>query len=45
VTADQVAALDEVSAIELGFPYDTVYKRERIVKFVYGGLRAKIVTL
>lgn len=43
LTQDQVAALDEVSAIEMGFPYDT-YDRERIRAFVYGGMRDKILT-
>jgi aryl-alcohol dehydrogenase-like predicted oxidoreductase len=43
LTRDQIAALDEASAIELGFPYDT-YNRERIKGFVYGGMRDKILT-
>ena len=43
LTLDQVAALDEVSAIEMGFPFDT-YNRERIVTLVYGGMRDKILT-
>jgi aryl-alcohol dehydrogenase-like predicted oxidoreductase len=43
LTGDQVDALDEASSIEMGFPYD-VYKRERIVTFVYGGVRDRILT-
>ena len=42
LTPDQLAALDEVSAVEMGFPYDT-YNRERIRTFVYGGMRDKIL--
>lgn len=43
LTSDQIAVLDSVSAIEMGFPHDT-YNRERIVSFVYGGVRDKILT-
>ena len=43
LTPDQVAGLDQVSAIEMGFPFDT-YNRERIMGFVYGGMRDKILT-
>jgi aryl-alcohol dehydrogenase-like predicted oxidoreductase len=42
LTRDQVAVLDQASSIELGFPYD-VYRRERIVTFVYAGMRDKIL--
>jgi aryl-alcohol dehydrogenase-like predicted oxidoreductase len=39
---DQIKALDEASAIEMGFPYDQ-YTRERIETFVYAGMRDRIV--
>lgn len=42
LTPGQVAALDEASAVEMGFPYDT-YNRDRIKGFVYGGMRDKIL--
>jgi len=42
LTRDQVRALDEASAVEMGFPYEQ-YARERIVNFVYGGMRDKII--
>jgi hypothetical protein len=40
---EHLAALDEASAVELGFP-GSVYTRERIVTLVYGGMRDKILT-
>jgi hypothetical protein len=40
MTPDQITALDEASAIELGFPHN-VYKREWIRTLVYGGLPTK----
>lgn len=43
LTANQVASLNDVSAIEMGFPYDTL-NRDRIRTFVYGGMRDKILT-
>jgi diketogulonate reductase-like aldo/keto reductase len=43
LTPGEVAALDEVSAIEMGFPYET-FNRERIITLVYGGMRDKILT-
>lgn len=39
LTADQIATLDDASAVQLGFPYDSLYSRERIISFVYAGLR------
>lgn len=42
LTPGQVAALDEASAVEMGFPYDT-YNRDRIRGFVYAGMRDKIL--
>jgi hypothetical protein len=42
LTRDQVNALDEASSIELGFPYEH-YTRERIVNFVYAGMRDGIL--
>lgn len=38
----QLAALDDASAIDLGFPY-TTYERPRIMKLVYGGMRDQII--
>jgi aryl-alcohol dehydrogenase-like predicted oxidoreductase len=43
LTHEQVSALNEASAIELGFPHD-MYKNERVKMIVYGGLRDKILT-
>ncbi len=40
---EQVAALDEASRIELGFPYE-FYERELVRNFAYGGLRDRILT-
>jgi aryl-alcohol dehydrogenase-like predicted oxidoreductase len=42
LTRDQVAVLDQASSIELGFPYEH-YRRERIINFIYGGMRGKIL--
>ena len=38
----QVSALNEASAIELGFPHD-FYEREMVKSLVYGGLRDQIL--
>jgi aryl-alcohol dehydrogenase-like predicted oxidoreductase len=43
LTREQIATLDEASAIEMGFPHDTL-NRERIKGFVYGGMREQILT-
>jgi aryl-alcohol dehydrogenase-like predicted oxidoreductase len=42
LTADQVSALNEASAIEMGFPHD-FYENEMVKTFVYGGLRDRIL--
>ena len=42
LTHDQVSALDEASAIEMGFPHD-FYENEFVKTVVYGGLRDKIL--
>jgi aryl-alcohol dehydrogenase-like predicted oxidoreductase len=42
LTTDQVALLDQASAIELGFPND-FYKKDRVVQIVYAGMRDKII--
>jgi aryl-alcohol dehydrogenase-like predicted oxidoreductase len=42
LTREQVSALDEASAIEMGFPHD-FYEIEMVKTFVYGGLRDQIV--
>jgi aryl-alcohol dehydrogenase-like predicted oxidoreductase len=42
LTAEQVSALNEASAIELGFPHD-FYEKERVKTIVYGGFRDKIL--
>lgn len=42
LTPEQISALDEASAIELGFPQD-FYANEMVNTFVYGGLRDKII--
>jgi aryl-alcohol dehydrogenase-like predicted oxidoreductase len=41
LTSEQVSALDEASAIEMGFPHD-FYAKEMVKTFTYGGLRDKI---
>ena len=38
----QVSALNEASAIELGFPHD-FYEREMVKSLVYGGMRDQIL--
>ncbi len=42
LTSEQVSALDEASAIELGFPHD-FYANEMVKTFRYGGLRDRIL--
>ena len=42
LTSDQLAALDQASAIELGFPHD-FYEVELVKSTVYGGMRDKIL--
>lgn len=42
LTREQVAALDEASAIEMGFPHD-FFDNELVKTFAYGGLREKIL--
>jgi aryl-alcohol dehydrogenase-like predicted oxidoreductase len=42
LTREQVSALDEASAIEMGFPHD-FYASEIVRTFAYGGLRDKIL--
>jgi aryl-alcohol dehydrogenase-like predicted oxidoreductase len=42
LTREQVAALDEASAIEMGFPHD-FYENEMVKTVAYGGLRDKIL--
>lgn len=42
LTKDQVAALNEASAIEMGFPHD-FYRNEMVMGLVYGGMRDKIM--
>jgi aryl-alcohol dehydrogenase-like predicted oxidoreductase len=42
LSGEQVALLDEASAIDLGFPHD-LYEREMVKSFVYGGMRDKIL--
>jgi len=42
LTGEQLAELDEASAVEMGFPYTTL-DRDRIRGFVYGGMRDKIL--
>jgi aryl-alcohol dehydrogenase-like predicted oxidoreductase len=42
LTKEQVAALDEASAIELGFPHD-FYKKELVKNLAYGGFRDRIL--
>jgi aryl-alcohol dehydrogenase-like predicted oxidoreductase len=43
LTSDQIRALDEASAIPMGFPHD-FYNRDLVRTFAYGGLRDKIIT-
>jgi aryl-alcohol dehydrogenase-like predicted oxidoreductase len=42
LTREQASALDEASAIEMGFPHD-FYENEMVKTVVYGGLRDKIL--
>jgi aryl-alcohol dehydrogenase-like predicted oxidoreductase len=42
LSSDQVRALDDASAIELGFPYD-LYNKELPRTFRYGGMRDQIL--
>lgn len=42
LAANQLSALNEASAIELGFPYD-FYQRELVKTIAYGGLRDQIL--
>jgi aryl-alcohol dehydrogenase-like predicted oxidoreductase len=42
LTREQAAALDEASAIEMGFPHD-FYENEMVKTVRYGGLRDKIL--
>jgi aryl-alcohol dehydrogenase-like predicted oxidoreductase len=42
LTREQVSALDEASAIEMGFPHD-FYENELVKTFAYGGLRDRIL--
>jgi aryl-alcohol dehydrogenase-like predicted oxidoreductase len=42
ITSDDIARLDEASAVELGFPFD-VFARDRIRGLVYGGMRGRIL--
>src|SRR5271165_5334152 len=42
LTREQVSALDEASAIEMGFPHD-FYANEMVKTFRYGGLRDQIL--
>jgi aryl-alcohol dehydrogenase-like predicted oxidoreductase len=42
LTPEQVAALDEASAIEMGFPHD-FFENEMVKTLRYGGLRDKIL--
>jgi len=41
LSRQQVSALDEASAIEMGFPHD-FYENELVKTIAYGGLRDKI---
>lgn len=42
LTADQLKALDEASAVDLGFP-NTFFTKEIVRTFVYGGMRDQIL--
>jgi len=42
LTGDQLSALNEASAIEMGFPHD-FYENEMVKTIAYGGLRDKIL--
>jgi aryl-alcohol dehydrogenase-like predicted oxidoreductase len=42
LTPEQVSALDDASAIEMGFPHD-FFENEMVKTFAYGGLRDRIL--
>ena len=42
LSPDELTALDDASAIDLGFPYE-FYKRDLVRTFAYGGLRDQII--
>lgn len=42
LSREQVSALDEASAIDVGFPYD-FYERELVKGMVYGGMKDSII--
>jgi aryl-alcohol dehydrogenase-like predicted oxidoreductase len=42
LTADQLSALNDASAIEMGFPHD-FFEKELVKTFAYGGFRDKIL--
>jgi len=42
LSPEQVAALDQASGIELGFPHD-FYRREMVHAFIHGGMRDRII--
>jgi hypothetical protein len=42
LSADQVAALEEASRIELGFPHD-LYAKDMVRAIRYGGMRDQIL--
>ena len=42
LSADHLRALDEASAVDLGFPYD-FYAKEAVRAVVYGGMRGQII--
>ena len=42
LSVDQLKALDEVSWVDLGFPYD-LYAKEADRAVVYGGMRGQII--
>ena len=42
LSAEQLSALNDASAVEMGFPHD-FFERERVRETVYGGMRDRIV--
>jgi aryl-alcohol dehydrogenase-like predicted oxidoreductase len=42
LTREQVARLDEASAIELGFPHD-FFRRDMVRALIYGGMRERVL--
>jgi hypothetical protein len=42
LTANQLSALNDASAIEMGFPHD-FFEKELVKTFAYGGFRDKIL--